>query len=66
MFITTIKVVGEEGCLNEARELKAQGTLLQKDKLETSKNHSSQGNDFISPMQKKMTSAFKYWVNGVK
>ena len=50
MFITEIKVVGEEGRLNEARELKAQGTLLQKDKLETRKNHSSQGNDFISPM----------------
>jgi hypothetical protein len=51
MFIKTIKVVGEEGRLNDARELNAQGTLLQKDKLETSKIHSSQGNDFISPMQ---------------
>jgi hypothetical protein len=53
MFTTSIKVVGEEGHFNEERDLKAQGTLLQKDKFETSKNHSSQGNDFVSPMQQK-------------
>jgi hypothetical protein len=53
MFTTSIKAVGEEVRLNEERELMAQGTLIQKDKLETSTNHSSQGNDFISPMQKR-------------
>jgi hypothetical protein len=37
MFITTIKVVGEEGRLNEASELKSQGTLLEKIDLKLAK-----------------------------
>jgi hypothetical protein len=45
------KLLGERGCLNEAREPKAQGKLSKRDRLVIHKNHVSEGNDFISPMK---------------
>jgi hypothetical protein len=58
--------VGEEGFLNEARELKDQGTLLQKINLKLAKFTFPKAMILYLQCNEKMTSAFKYWVNGFK
>ena len=57
-FVTTSKVVGERGHPSRGRLLSMRQTNFKQETFQKIKNCVSQGNDFISPMQKGMTSAF--------
>jgi hypothetical protein len=50
--------MGERGCPSRGRLLSMRQTNFKQETFQKIKNCVSQGNDFISPMQKSMTSAF--------
>jgi hypothetical protein len=50
--------MGERGCPSRGRLLSMRQTNFKQETFQKIKNCVSQGNDFISPMQKYMTSAF--------
>jgi hypothetical protein len=54
----TIKVVGERGCPSKGRLLSMRQTEFKQETFQKIKICVSQGNDFISPMKKNMTSDF--------
>jgi hypothetical protein len=57
-FVTTSKVMGERGRPSRERLLSMRQTNFKQETFQKIKNCVSQGNDFMSPMQKGMTSAF--------
>ena len=65
-FVTESKLFGERGRPIQGRLLSMRQTKSKQENFQKIKICISQGNDFISPMQKIYDQCIYYWVNGVK